>query len=166
MKKVAVLVLMFASLMISAVVAPVFAVGPWQAEEVGNNPKFGVNLLAGRVFLDTPSGDRIGWGDEVRSHYVNALHAEGIMNTAIDADINTFRAILANPAYFENKWIYLSGENSGNWYNPTPDNPSMRHGIFYWLLRSKQVGFTHAEAMATVADAPDGMYMMMNTLGS
>ncbi len=160
MNKATFLVLIFASLLMSAAVAPVLAVGPTNAAKVGNNPNVFVNPITQRTSLNNPSNDRcaldrITWLGNQIFLYLNVSNVKGL-NNAIIADIRIVEDMIDNPKYYENKWIYLSGENAGNMYNG--------HGMFYWWIRS--LGFSDEQALASIlARNPDGGYLKLNYAG-
>ncbi len=146
-------------------VTPVMAVGPWQAEEVNDNPKFGTNVSQGRVFLDNKWNDRHGWGDRTMSVYLSASKGDGKMNSAIIADSTIFKEIRDNRDAYLNKWIYLSGESGGNTFNSPRDNPDVgSHSIFYWWVRAS--GYSHEEALDIASNRnPNGVFMLMVDMG-
>ncbi len=161
MKKAAVAVLALVFMLFT--VAPVLAIGPTNAAQVGNNPNVFINPTTQKTSLNTPQGlksglDRITWLDNTNFHYMNVSNVKGIMNNAIIADINTVNGMNAHPEDYDNKWIYLSGENSGNTYNG--------HGMFYWWITSPQVGFPPDQAVESIlARNPDGGYVKTNYVG-
>ena len=161
MKKEAVFVLAFALLIMSAAAVPVLAVGPNKAAEVGHNPNVFINPTNQKTALNASNGDqsaldRITWYGNQIILYKNVSNSNGILNNAITADINVVNAMNSNPNEFVNKWIYLSGENSGNSYNG--------HGMFYWWIRSQ--GFSDEAALASIAARnPDGGLMKFNYVG-
>ena len=163
MKKALIAFLVLASFMISVMVTPAMALGPLNAAEVGNNPN--LSILAGNPVLDNPSGSHVVWSEDSKSFWLDASEANGVMNNAIIADINTLFAMGASPYPFENKWIYLSGEYYGNTWNNPNDNPDRgTHGMFYWLLRA--LGFPHSYALnVALTRAPDGFYLKINHIG-
>jgi len=80
------------------------------------------------------------------------------MNDAIIANKDTVDAMNANPEDFENKWIYLSGENGGNEYGG--------HGMFYWWITSARVGFPPGQAADSILTRnPDGGFVKTNYVG-
>ena len=140
-------------------VAPVMAIGPTKAAEVGKNPHLIINPINQRTMLDNPNGDfcaldRVVWYGETINLHLNASNTNGL-NNAIDADISIVEAMSANPHDFENKWIYLSGENYGNAYDG--------HGMFYWWLISE--GYSHEQALTALDRAADGCYLKSNYVG-
>ncbi len=163
MKKTVIFFSVLTLLMLTATIAPVLALGPINAAEVGGNPN--LSLLGDNVALDNPSGSRLTWDEDSKSHWLDASEAKGVMNNAVEADINTLLVMGAGTGEFENKWIYLSGENYGKtWDSPTdvPDRGS--HGMFYWMLRF--LGFPHSYALSiALTRAPNGFYLMVNHVG-
>ena len=156
-KKVAVVVLALTLLAISCAVAPVLAIGPTKAAKVGHNPNVGINPTTQKTYLNTPnvkSGlDRITWLDNQMFLYKNVSNVKGMMNNAIIADINTVEGMVSNLGEYENKWIYLSGENGD-------------HGMFYYWITSSVVGFPADQAEASIlARNPDGGYVKTNYVG-
>ncbi len=160
MKKIIVLVFAFSFLITSCAVAPVLAIGPTKAAEVGNNPNVFINPVNQKTALNTPNGDhsaldRVTWFGNTVFLYLNVSNVKGL-NNAIIADISTVETMIADPSYFENKWIYLSGENSGNAFNG--------HGMFYWWIRAN--GFSDEQALASIlARNPEGGYVKTNYVG-
>ena len=162
MKKAAVVVLALTLLMMYCTVAPVLAIGPSKAAEVGHNPNVGINPTTGKTYINTPnvkSGlDRVTWLDNQMFLYLNVSNVKGIMNNAVIADIDTVNGMNSNPEDYENKWIYLSGETEGNTYGG--------HGMFYWWITSPLVGFPADQAAASIlARNPDGGYVKTNYVG-
>ena len=151
-------------------VAPVLAIGPTKAAEVGNNPHLYVNPVNQKTALNSSNGDqspfdRITWYGNQIILYLNVSNNNGIINNAIIGDINTVNGMIANPDDFTNKWIYLSGENYGNSWNNSTDNPDVgSHGMFYWWIRSQ--GFSNEAALASIATRnPDGGLLKYNYVG-
>lgn len=163
MRKVAALVLALALLMMLGAVVPVLAIGPTKAAQVGHNPNVFINPSNQKTALNTPRGDksaldRITWLGNTVFLYMNVSNVKGIMNNAIIADKDTVDAMNANPENFDNKWIYLSGENNGNQHDG--------HGMFYWWITSPQVGFPEADAVASIlARNPEGGFVKTNYAG-
>lgn len=141
--------------------SPALAVGPTNAAQVGNNPNVFINPANQKTALNNPNGDqsavdRITWYGNQIILYKNVSNSNGILNSAIIADINVVDAMNSNPGEFVNKSIYLSGENSGNSYND--------HGLFYWWIISQ--GFSVEAALASIAARnPDGGLMKFNYVG-
>lgn len=169
MKKAAVSILALAFLMFTTV-APVLAVGPTKAAEVGNNPHLYVNPVNQKTALNSSNGDqspfdRITWYGNQIILYLNVSNNNGIINNAIIGDINTVNGMIANPDAFTNKWIYLSGENYGNSWGNSTDSPDVgSHGMFYWWIRSQ--GFSNEAALASIATRnPDGGLLKYNYVG-
>ncbi len=171
MTKSAAAILALAFLMTTIAVAPVFAGGPTQAANVGKNPNVFINPANLKTALNTPNGDqsaldRITWYGNQIILYFNASNVNGLLNNALIADIDTVKAMNADPGQFDNKWIYLSGESSGNSYDDPNDVPDVgSHGMFYWWIRSQ--GFSHEAALASIAARnPDGGLAKFNYVGS
>ncbi len=157
MKKAATAIVALTFLMMFTAIAPALAVGPTRAALVGNNPNVFINPVNQKTALNTPRGekcalDRITWLSNTIFLYINVSNVNGL-NNAIIADINTVNGMIANPSLYENKWIYLSGENAGNNYDG--------HGMFYWWIRSQ--GFSDEQALASILERnPDGGYVKTN----
>ena len=160
MKKAATAIAALTFLMMFTTITPALAVGPTRAAQVGNNPNVFINPVNQKTALNNPLGekcalDRITWLSNTIFLYVNVSNVNGL-NNAIIADINTVNGMIANPSLYENKWIYLSGENAGNNYNG--------HGMFYWWIRSQ--GFSDEQALASILERnPDGGYVKTNYIG-
>lgn len=160
MKKAATAIVALIFLMMFTAIAPALAVGPTRAALVGNNPNVFINRVNQKTALNTPLGekcalDRITWLRNTIFLYINVSNVNGL-NNAIIADINTVNGMIANPSLYENKWIYLSGENAGFNYDG--------HGMFYWWIRSQ--GFSDERALASILERnPDGGYVKTNYIG-
>ncbi len=170
-KRAPVVVLTLALLITVSAVAPVLAIGPNKAADVGNNPNLVINPANQKTYLNTPCGDKSAldrntWYGNTIFLYLNASNNNGIINNAIIADINTVKGMISNPKDFSNKWIYLSGENNGNTYNNPTDSPDVGlHGMFYWWIRLG-AGFSHEDALASIAARnPDGGLVKLNFVG-
>lgn len=170
MAKAAAAIFALAFLAILTATTPAIAVGPTQAPNVGKNPNVFINPANHKTALNTPNGDqsaldRITWYGNQIILYFNASNVKGVLNNALIADIDTVKAMNSNPGLFENKWIYLSGENSGNAYDDPNDVPNVgSHGMFYWWIRSQ--GFSHEAALASIAARnPDGGLAKFNYIG-
>lgn len=169
---VSLIVLIMALLMTFAAVAPVLAIGPWEAVEVGNNP----NLLTILGALKNDRGKAVGvveWfeasGVWMKMSFFDTVSGQGKANNAITATISTvmqfyidFHAYMdGKPTVNENKWIILSPEGSGNQYQ-FPDTPQTHnlyllgsHGMIWWLLARALKGKVPREKLAGVSLVPN-----------
>jgi hypothetical protein len=162
-KKAAVLVPTLALLMISAAVAPVMAIGPWQAKDVGKNPNL-VTLLGA---LKNDRGKAVGvvewFGAQdvlMKMSFFDTVSGQGKANNAINATISTvaqfFTDFLAymngEPTVNENKWIILSPEGSGNQFGG--------HGMIWWLFNYTFGNSATADLVASLY--PNGVYWIYN----
>ena len=171
MRRIAVVVAFFALLLVASAVASAIALGPTKAAEVGNNPNVFINPANQKTALNTPRGDksaldRITWFENQIIIYKNVSNSNGITNNAITADIDTVNGMIDNPQDYENKWIYLSGENDVNTYDDPSDSPDVgAHGLFYWWIRLGS-GFSHENALASIeARNPDGGLLKTHYVG-
>jgi len=147
MKKTAVAALALSFLMLISV-PPVLAIGPWQAVEVDKNPN--LSLWGEGVANDKGlAGGSNVWADTgehfVRWKFLDPLDAKGIMNNAIVAtSVDQIKQIIYGTG-FDNKWIYLSGDDKPDYPNPNqyqfPDTPATHalflkgsHGMLWWLF--------------------------------
>ena len=162
MKKAGVAVLALTLLTVLCVIAPVLAIGPTKAAEIGHNPNVGINPTTQKTYINTPnvkSGlDRVTWLDNQMFLYLNVSNVKGLMNNAVIADIDTVNGMNTSPEDYENNWIYLSGETEGNAHEG--------HGMFYWWITSPVVGFPADQAEASIlARNPDGGFVKINYVG-
>ncbi len=171
MKKVIIAILALALLLAASTVAPVAAIGPTRAAEVGKNPNVFINPVNQKTALNTPNGDKSGldrntWYHETIFLYLNVSNVNGITNNAAIADIDTVKGMVNSPEDYENKWIYLSGEDSDILYDDPADDPLIgSHGMFYWWIRLGS-GFSHEQALASIeARNPEGGLVKLNFVG-
>jgi hypothetical protein len=167
-KKATVLIFALALLMMSAVVAPAMAIGPWEALEVGNNPNLWVALGA----LHNSRGEAVGvvvWteisGVSLKWSFFDTVSGQGKANNAIVATLSTLAQFSADlnaymngePTVNENKWIIMSPDGSGNQYfHPTYG----WHGTIWWLF---YIGSGSSSIASYVASLyPNGVYWMYN----
>ncbi|KON31775.1 hypothetical protein AC477_03850 [miscellaneous Crenarchaeota group-1 archaeon SG8-32-1] len=147
---------LFSIITLAILVAPVMAMGPLKALEVGKNPNldgfvpFGFVMLddvgvANNVFWFNGRGE-IGLGNDVSK-------GGGKMNNAIIADYAIVLDMQANPEEYENKWIYLSG-TGGEQYGG--------HGMAYWVLVNY---FGPVAAAGLEAEYSDGVFFKVNSVG-
>ncbi len=117
MKKT-VVVIAFALLVALSAVGPVFAKGPVRAGVVGHNPNIqAVDPVIGLVQLDASQNTMIWVGlMGIFMHDVEAGTGAGRMNNAIIADQAIVFDMLANPETYHNKWVFLSGGETGMLY--------------------------------------------------
>jgi len=178
-KKAIVTVFVLALIMIFPAVAPVMAIGPDQAFDVGNNPNLAVVL----GLLQNDRGAAQGvviWVESSKGYlgkweFFDASEGEGRMNNAINAGILTLiqggldenAYVSGNPTVNENKWIFLSPEGSGYQFR-FPDTPTYHeryllgyHGMIYWLF---YLSFGHTPTLAddVAAAHPDGIFWNYN----
>ncbi len=159
-KKTAVVLLVFALFLMTFAVAPVLALGPTNAFEVGNNPRLEVNpegvevVTQSNVVVEFIPTGRI-------NHFVNAKSSgEGIMNNVALAvkSPSDFAYLGAHASEFMNnhKWVFFSGEltEGGTWGG---------HGAFYWFLTRFGAPPEHALEMAM--EAPYGVYLRGHYVG-
>ena len=149
--------------------SPVMAIGPYQADAVGNNKNL-TNFGAAVGNLRGESGGSIYWiwveNDQhwIRWQYQIPTQAKGLMNQAIIAQYTGAEAP-SLPAYlflvlgsddYDNMWIYLSGDGGSN---PSQYNG---HGMIYWHAYYNAIvaGATPAQAAVVAANIvstyPDG----------
>ena len=179
MKKAVSIVFVLALIVIFPAIAPVMAIGPNQAFDVGNNPNLTFDLEA----LENHRGAALGfvlWHESSLGYsgkwwWFDASEGGGKMNNAIDADIYTLSQygldettwLSGNPTVNENKWIFLSPEGSGNQFQ-FPDFPPYQayhllgsHGMIWWLF---YLGFGNSVTLANfvAANYPDGIFWNYN----
>ena len=132
---------------------PVFAIGPWQAFEVGNNKNL-FQLYGGCGNWKGKASGSIVWASSATGDWViwKWSHSEGLMNNAIIV-VTYADMVLYSGVDYENKWIYLSGEGIGPQY--------LGHGWMYWLF---YVMGGPAAAAAAAASNPNGALWMHNTI--
>lgn len=142
-------------LVLAMLATPVMAIGPWQAEGVGNNPHIKVNEEKQVVVLDNPNID-IAWHAEVESEnvwfsmdhiqYLSATKAK--INNAEPASMELFMAISSDPEValeYENKWIFFTYD-----------------GFMGFLLA---LNFLPADALQIASQYPDGLYYRYINVG-
>ncbi len=153
-RKILVLVLAFALIMVTSAVGPVMALGPLHAAEVGHNPHL-ISPFPGIAFME-PGENTFSWVTPtgVIQRDVVASVGAGRMNNALIADHNDVLAMQAGSPVYSNKWIYLSGETSGNQYNG--------HGMFYWWLLPV---FGPTYSLIITGQHPGGVFFTMNSVG-
>ena len=157
MKKIAVVVLALALFMMTSAVAPAIAIGPLKALDVGNNPKFRGNVADGVVEMGVAE-NTILWvsPDGWIFHDAKATTGQGRMNNALIADISFLIALGVDMETYSNRWIFLSGDTSGNTWNHPFDNPDVgEHGMLYWFATFV---FGPASGSRLVAEHPDGIF--------
>jgi rhodanese-related sulfurtransferase len=130
--------------------------GPLKALIVGKNPKVDGVVLVAAPMLDDVGPNNIFWfnmeGKIIQGN--DASKGGGKMNNAIMADFSIVLDMVANPEEYENKWIYLSGENE-----PQQDD----HGMFYWVF----VQYFGPDATAILEqEYSDGIFCKINSVGN
>jgi hypothetical protein len=176
MKKATVPLLALASLMMFAAVAPVMAIGPEQAFDVGNNPNLWIG--GGAIHNDHgEAGGNILWykassGYSGKWLLSDPTSGEGKMNDAIIATISIISQFAAdqtaflsgNPTVNENKWIFLSPDGSGNQfaYSSGPFAAYGSHGILWWLMFFGPAQRNATQASTIAANYPNGLFWNYN----
>jgi hypothetical protein len=159
--------LVFASLILLAsllLLPSVFALGPEQAAEVGNNLL--VEAGAG-VALETPCHVYHAWSEEGKiTLWINAK-SEGDINRNVAYCIvsgATMFYYASHQSEFEGKWVYWSGELAGGtWATgmfPTED----KHGAIYWSHRGS--GYSAEESLEIAMERPYGAYSRFHFVGN
>jgi hypothetical protein len=136
---------------------PVMAIGPWQAEEVGNNQQLhAVEESWKVVVLDAPNVDNQWndygvesdnvWRSADREQYLSASNAK--INNAVLGSFGLFMSMATDPEValeYENKWIFLT-----------------YYGFMGFLLAA---GFSEFEAEQIASQYPDGVYYRYINVG-
>lgn len=164
------ILLLFTFFCLLFLAAPVMAIGPWQAGEVGNNPNLSVSN-GGLRDERGEAGGYIVWVQSTNGYWLKWLFfdsssGQGKMNSAIIADIATLAQSSADGLSYangqntvnENQWIYLSPDGSGTQYTV----PGLgTHGMVWWLFYA---GFGHSVATANDAASryPNGAFWQYN----
>ena len=147
---------LFSIITLAILVAPVMAMGPLKALEVGKNPNLDGFVPFGFVMLDDVGvANNIFWanarGEIMKGNDISK--GGGKMNNAIIADYATVEDMQANPATYENKWIYLSGTGGAQYGG---------HGMAYWVL----VNYFGPVATAGLEqEYSDGVFCKINSVG-
>ena len=159
-----ILVLIMTLMAVAVLTAPVIAIGPEKAVEVGNNPN--TDTFQSTWAIETPSHVRISWdpnGEIIL--WRNANPNQGIMDNVALVINNAMKMTYFKQysAEFEGQWIYWSGEYAGGtWSSPlVPGEGS--HGAIYWLHRV--YGFSPAESLEVAMERPYGGYMRFHFVG-
>jgi len=156
-RKILLIVLAFALVMVSSAFAPVLAYGPIRAFEVGHNPNIqaGIPAPVGMVQLDAADNTVI-WVaiDGLILHDVNAGTGQGRMNNAIIVDMTVLADIQVHPESYYNKWIYLSPEDG------TPNSGG--HGMLYYFVIATWGPGMLSEVLGK---HPDGLFLMRHSVG-
>jgi hypothetical protein len=149
------LVLLFVAMLVTPIVGTVMAIGPLRALEIGNNPNVDGFVALGVVMLDDVGPNNIMWVNALGMiiSLPDARKGGGRMNSAIIADHDTVVDMLANPAAYHNKWVYLSGTGGEQWNG---------HGMFYWAVLPK---FGPIAAAALEQEYSDGAFQMTHKVG-
>jgi len=184
--KKAVLVLAVALLAVAMLATPVLAIGPYNAYEVGNNPNLKY-LNGGTVNAKGNAGGSNVWawsttsGFWVRWKWLQPTDDKGIMNKAVMVTSMEDLELVVTADY-ENKWIYLSGDDEPGYPNlyqfafPPPSVPPTdpgfpmqfylwkqgSHGMLWWLFFAAFKSVGAADSAAT--SFPYGALWMHNNI--
>jgi len=183
--KKAALVLAVALMVVAMLATPVMAIGPYNAYEVGNNPNLKY-LNGGTVNAKGNAGGSNVWAWSttnefwVRWKWLQPTDAKGILNKAVMATSMEDLELVVTADY-ENKWIYLSGDDKPSYPNPyqfrfpkptnasDPDYPTNMylwslgsHGMLWWLFFFAFKSPTAANSAAT--SFPYGALWMHNNI--
>jgi len=169
-KKAAVVVLAFALLMMFAAVAPVMAMGPLKAQDVGHNPNLSGAPGSGIAHLDGgKSGNTFmfinaGPWEGMIFHDCKTTTGNGRMNNAIVVTIAVMMDFTVHPELYYNEWMFFSGDNSGSQFNNPIDDPDVGpHGMLYWFAEK---AFGAGYGPAVVAEHPDGVFVNWHFVGN
>jgi hypothetical protein len=167
---------------VAMLAAPVMAVGPTKALDVGKNPNL-EPTISGYVGVINNRGNAGGSiitvleesGVWVQWNWFSASAGKGKFNNAIEAgppDVPIFDIMAADSEAFsngeetllENKWIYMSPEGSGK---QGPPGSPFQHGMVYWMYWGLAGGIgampdSAIFAEAKAAEYPDGVFWKYN----
>ena len=155
-RKILLTVLALALVLLAApFIGTVMAIGPLKALEVGNNPNVDGFVALGVVMLDDVGPNNIMWVTPLGMiiSLPDARKGDGRMNNAIIADHDTVVDMQANPAAYDNKWVYLSGTEGAQWNG---------HGMFYWAILPR---FGPIASAALEQEYSDGVFQMTHKVG-
>jgi hypothetical protein len=147
--------LMAVAMLAIPIIGTVIAIGPLKALEVGKNPNVDGIVALGVVMLDDVGPNNIMWVNALGMiiSLPDAKKGSGKMNNAIIADHDTVVDMQANPAAYNNKWVYLSGTGGAQWNG---------HGMFYWVVLPL---FGPIASAALEQEYSDGVFHMTNKVG-
>ena len=176
MKKTAVVTFVLALSMIVGAIAPVIAIGPEEAFNVGLNPNLWIG--GGAVHNNRgAAGGNVLWYESSKGYsgkweMFDTASGQGKMNNAIIATINTLSQFSSDetaylngqPTVNENTWIFMSPEGSGNQFQFPSPNPLYAlgpHGMIWWFF---YLGFGHSVPFANTvaAEYPNGSFWQYN----
>jgi len=142
----------------------VFALGPEQAEEVGNNP---LAETGTGVALETPCHVYHSWTEEGKiALWINAKQGEDINRNVAHRIVSgaTIFYYLYHQSEFEGKWIYWSGELAGGTWSTIMFPSEGEHGAIYWAHRGS--GYSAEESLEIAMERPYGAFSRFNFVGS
>jgi hypothetical protein len=158
---------LFASLSLLALLLllpSVFALGPEQAAEVGNNPL--VEVGAG-VALETPCHVYHAWTEEGKiTLWINAKSGEDINRNVAHRIVSaaTLFYYASHQSEFEGKWVYWSGELEGGTWASGMFPTEGKHGAIYWSHRGS--GYSAEESLEIAMERPYGAYSRFHFVGN
>ena len=143
----------------------VFALGPEQAAEAGNNPL--VEETGSGVALETPCHAYHAWTEEGKiTLWINAKSGEDNGRNVAHRIVSgaTIFYYVSHQSEFEGKWVYWSGELEGGTWATGMFPTEGKHGAIYWSHRGS--GYSAEESLEIAMERPYGAFSRFHFVGN